>query len=58
MACAHPDITARLERSLLEWVESSPARVPERNPQQEPFEDLAGYFLGGQIATPPSYEPG
>lgn len=51
----HPQVSTRLTRSLLDWVASSPARVPASNPQSEPFEDLAGYFLGGNIATPPAH---
>jgi arylsulfatase A-like enzyme len=47
-----PDVAARLRRLLLDWVESSPALVPAPNPQPEPFDDLADYFLGGQVATP------
>jgi len=53
-ASDHPEMTARLTRSLLDWVSSSPALVPQPNSQPEPFEDLAGYFLHGQISTPPA----
>lgn len=49
----HPSIAARLRTTLLDWIEKSPAIVPERNPRTAPYEDLAGYFLGGQIAEVP-----
>lgn len=51
-AAEEPGQTARLRTLLLDWVENSPALVPPRNPQPAPFDDLADYFLGGQIATP------
>lgn len=51
-AVAEPEITARLRATLLDWVERSAALVPSPNPRAEPFDDLADYFLGGQVATP------
>lgn len=54
VAAVHPELAGRLEQALRTWVDGSPALVPEPNRQPEAFDDLAGYFLGGQIATPPA----
>lgn len=55
LAARHPDVTQRLHETLLRWIEEVGGRVPPANPQPEPFPDLAGYFLGGQVATPPPH---
>ena len=46
------EIAARLSRMLLEWVETSPAIVPERNPVPAPYPDLAGAFLHAHPVDP------
>ncbi len=56
LAPREPEVTQRLESDLLRWVEESPALVPERNPVTAPYDDLAGYFLHGQVAIPPTIE--
>jgi arylsulfatase A-like enzyme len=56
VGATHPETTERLKRSLLRWVDESSALVPRPNPHQEPYEDLAGYFLGGQVAPPPTID--
>jgi len=52
-AAAEPEVAARLEADLLGWLDESPALVPLPNPIPEPYDDLAGYFLHGQVASPP-----
>lgn len=52
-AASEPGIATRLQAELLRWVEESPALVPPPNPITEPYEDLAGYFLHGQVHPPP-----
>lgn len=56
VAAEYPAVRDRLRSLLLDWVEKGPALVPDRNPMPEPFDDLAGYFLGGQVAPPPVYD--
>jgi arylsulfatase A-like enzyme len=53
LAESEPDVARRLEADLLRWVDESPALVPPPNPVTEPYEDLAGYFLHGQIHPAP-----
>jgi len=53
LAAREPEIARRLEADLLHWVQAGAALVPPRNPVAEPYEDLAGYFLHGQIHPPP-----
>jgi arylsulfatase A-like enzyme len=52
LATKHPDLVASLRSTLLTWIGSVGGQVPEPNRQAEPFADLAGYFLGGQVAQP------
>lgn len=56
VATEYPEVRDRLRNLLLDWVEKGQALVPDRNPMAEPFDDLAGYFLGGQVAPPPVYD--
>lgn len=53
VSAVHPEVTRRLETALRNWLQSVEARVPAPNPHPEPYLDLAGYFLGGQVAEPP-----
>lgn len=53
LAAREPEIARRLEAGLLRWVLDGGAPVPPPNPVEEPYEDLAGYFLHGQIHPPP-----
>jgi arylsulfatase A-like enzyme len=53
LAAERPKIVAMLQADLLSWVEDGSAVVPPVNPVAEPYDDLAGYFLGGQIAPAP-----
>ncbi|MBI4345512.1 MAG: sulfatase [Elusimicrobia bacterium] len=53
LAASEPDEVRRLEALLFEWLREVGGRVPERNPEPDPHPGLAGYFLGGQIASPP-----
>jgi hypothetical protein len=48
-----PVIARRLEADLLSWIDDSGAAVPPPNPVAQPYDDLAGYFLHGQIHPPP-----
>jgi arylsulfatase A-like enzyme len=52
LAAGEPERAAHLREILLDWVERSPALVPERNPHPAAYDDLAGYFLHGQVAVP------
>src|SRR5699024_3650966 len=52
-ATSEPEVAARLEADLLRWVRETPAIVPPANSVAGPYDDLAGYFLHGQIANPP-----
>jgi arylsulfatase A-like enzyme len=45
-----PDMTAALSTLLRTWMLRVGARRPLANPHPEPFVDLAGYFLGGEVA--------
>jgi arylsulfatase A-like enzyme len=57
LAATEPDVAGGLEGDLRQWVEESPAAlIPPPNPITEPYDDLAGYFLHGQIATPPDVD--
>nr|BFE59416.1 sulfatase [Dactylosporangium thailandense] len=52
LAAEHPGVAAALRERLLSWIAEVGGLVPPPNPQPEPFSDLAGYFLGGQVAEP------
>lgn len=52
-AAEQPAVVKTLRASLFDWMERVTAKVPQPNPRPEPYPDLAGYFLGGQIAPPP-----
>lgn len=54
LSATEPERTRALREILLDWVASTPALVPAPNPRAEPFDDLAGFFLGGQVAQPPA----
>lgn len=56
LVAIEPGVADRLEGDLRRWVEESPALIPPPNPIAEPYDDLAGYFLHGQIATPPGVD--
>ncbi|HET8590468.1 MAG TPA: sulfatase [Nakamurella sp.] len=59
VSAAEPAVAAELWATLQGWMREVDARVPEPNPYPEPFGDLAGYYLGGKIASPPApAEPG
>lgn len=53
-AAREPDTVRRLEADLRRWVTETGASVPPPNPVAEPYDDLAGYFLHGQIHPPPT----
>ena len=57
VAAEHPEEAAALRERLSAWVEAAAIAVPARNPRTEPYPDLAGYFLGGDIADPPEPTP-
>jgi arylsulfatase A-like enzyme len=53
VATQNPVDAARLRDRLMEWIRALELRVPVTNPLADPYPDLAGYFLGGDIAEPP-----
>lgn len=54
VAAENPVETATLGDRLTELVRATRISVPSPNPVAGPYSDLAGYFLGGDIADPPS----
>ena len=53
LAAEQPAAVARLRTTLDAWLVEVDGRIPAPNPHEEPFSDLAGYYLGGKIAPPP-----
>ena len=54
LSAEEPDVTAALSTLLRTWMSRVGARRPRPNPHPEPYDDLAGYFLGGQVADVPT----
>lgn len=52
LAGDEPRTVERLRAALVSWLAEVRALVPQPNPHQAPYADLAGYFLGGHIAEP------
>lgn len=53
VAAEHGDLVTELRDDLLAWIATTSVSVPSPNPRAAPYDDLAGYFLGGDIATWP-----
>jgi hypothetical protein len=53
LAAERPDEVSRLRSTLDAWLVQVDGRIPAPNAHDEPFADLAGYYLGGKIAPPP-----
>jgi arylsulfatase A-like enzyme len=54
LADQNPDEAATLHGKLMNWIATTAISVPSSNPSPDPYPDLAGYFLGGDIAEPPN----
>lgn len=53
LAGNEPDTRTRLRGLLDAWLAEVSAFIPRPNPHPEPYDDLADYFLAGQITDPP-----
>jgi arylsulfatase A-like enzyme len=53
LAVGEPALVTRLQNQLRAWVADGGYAVPAPNAVPDAYPDLAGYFLHGQIATPP-----
>lgn len=53
LAEQQPGRVVELKALLLEWINRAGGLLPRANPQKTPYEDLAGYFLGGLVAESP-----
>jgi arylsulfatase A-like enzyme len=55
LATVEVETTGRLRATLLRWLDTVATPRPKPNPHPEPFNKMAGYYLGGQICEPPVY---
>lgn len=53
LAASEPEVTARLEGCVQEWLATVTVGVPRPNPHAQPYDGLAGYYLGGVPHDPP-----
>ncbi len=57
LAVERSEVVGELRAKLFEWFKQVDARIPLPNPHPAPYEDVAAYFLEGEISHPPDPLP-